>query len=155
MDYSMYIQTSDYKKLERDFDVLVNKMIDKNGIFVTIKPNVFRFKKYQVQKMNDGWVVTFNKKGRIITIGTTFLKISAFAVCKLHDKQWLRQVAIVLENDEIYKKNSIDAGFFKNVVDNSKDFDKKSIAECRFDITSNKAKRAKKLIKNYFISTID
>lgn len=151
----MFTRTPNYNKLVRDFDVLVNKMIDKNGIFVTIKPNVYRFKKYQVQKVDDNWVITINQKGRIRILGTTFLKISAFAVCKLHDKKWLRQVAIVIENDEIYKKNSIDAGFFKNVVDNTKDNDRKMIAECRFEVTAYKAKCAKKLIKNYFISTLD
>ncbi len=80
----------DIKKAAADLDSMLSDIVVKQGIFVAVSKRQIRYKNYIiVREENSDWNVILVKDKKI-HLATVFLKISAFTVCKLHEKGKLR-----------------------------------------------------------------
>lgn len=145
----------DIKKAAAHLDSLLSDIVVKEGIFVAETKRLIRYKNYAiVRNDDDDWVVIVIKDGRKYHVGTVFLKISAFAVCKLHEKGKFRIVEEVKTNDAIFRKNYIDSQFYRKTAQNSENPVTRDSAQWRFEIVQATAKAAKEKIDNLFYSSI-
>ena len=92
-----------------------------------------------------------NKKKHI---ATTFLKVSAFAICKLHEKHQTARMQEVERNDRIFEKNYMDSLVYKNTYKKTADNVIKDTALWRYEIAHAKAKHAKQIIDGTFYASI-
>jgi hypothetical protein len=141
-----------FKQTAQELDAMLYDVIMQAGIFVPVNKTTFQSKKYQVKKTEEGWsVYDLSTK---IKLADTYLKVSAFAVCKLHEKRLSARVQEVLYEDTLFSKNYIDSLFHKNTVKTSKDTAIKDNATWRYELVHGRAKRAKDRIDSLFYSSI-
>lgn len=150
----MSIQIANIKKTAKELDSMLYDLILKSGIFIPINKNTFNYKNYQVSKNTDGSWNVFLFSDRKHHIANTFLKVTAFTVCKLHEKGQYQRVDEILEDDRIFEKNYTDSLFYKNTVKISNDNVSKDTALWRYEIVHHKAKEAKGRIDRHFYSSI-
>jgi hypothetical protein len=146
----MSIRTSEIKKSSEDLDNMLFDIMIKSGVFVPMNKNQFRFKNYLIDRENQAWNIYYQKK----KICTTFLKVSAFAACRLHDQRKRKDLTEMLELDKIFQKNYLDILFYKHTLKNSKDYLKLDTALWRYEISSDKARAAKQKIDKTFYSSL-
>jgi hypothetical protein len=152
---SMFIQTNNIKKTAQELDSMLHEIIMKSGIFVPLSKTTFRYKDYLVVKSEDGgWHCFKVADGRKKHIATTFLKITAFALCKAHEKRHARTVDELLSCDRVFEKNYIDSLFYKKTIKSSTDDVSKDTALWRYEIVHSKAKHAKDRIDGIFYMSI-
>lgn len=145
----------DIKAAARDLDSLLHDIVVKQGIFVPIAKDLIRYKNYTLVKDQNGdWIVLIIKNGRKFHIATVLLKISAFAICKLHEKGRNSRVNEVESYDKIFKKNYIDSLFYKKTVESNKDEVTKDNAQWRYEVAISEAKLAKQKIDSIFYASI-
>lgn len=141
-----------FKQTAQELDAMLYDVIMQAGIFVPVDKNTFQSKKYQIKRIEGGWsVYDLNTKAKI---ADTYLKVSAFAVCKLHEKRYSGQVKEVLSEDQAFSRNYIDSLFHKNIYKVSKDEITRDNALWRYELVHGRAKRAKDRIDRLFYSSI-
>ncbi len=144
----------DIKKAAADLDSMLSDIVVKQGIFVAVSKRQIRYKNYIiVREENSDWNVILVKDKKI-HLATVFLKISAFAVCKLHEKGKIRSLDEVTGNDAIFKKNYIDSQFYRKTIQNTDNDVTRDNAQWRFEIVQANAKQAKDRIDSLFYSSI-
>ncbi len=144
----------DIKKAAADLDSMLSDIVVKQGVFVAVSKRQIRYKNYIiVREENSDWNVILVKDKKI-HLATVFLKISAFAVCKLHEKGKLRSLEEVISNDAIFKKNYIDSQFYRKTIQNTNNDVTRDNAQWRFEIVQANAKQAKDRIDTLFYSSI-
>lgn len=150
----MFIQTFDIKSESRELEALLYDMALKSGLFVPLDKTTFKYKNYMILKGPDDLWHTFMLKPNKIHVGRTFLKVSAFAICKLHDKGNTRLIGEVKTEDRTFERNYIDSLFYKKTYQRSKDAAKQDTALWRYEIVQAKAKAAKARIDDIFYASI-
>lgn len=144
----------DIKKAASDLDSMLSDIVVKQGIFVAIDKRQIRYKNYIIiRNDHNDWNVILVKDKKI-HLATVFLKISAFAVCKLHEKKKLSRLEEIKSNDAIFKKNYIDSQFYRKTVQNTDNDVTRDNAQWRFEIVQANAKKAKDRIDALFYSSI-
>lgn len=150
----MSIQTFDLKKTALDLNNMLHDVIVKGGIITPIGKNTYKYKNYLISKNQPaGWNVFFLDKNKK-HLASTFLKVSAFAICKVYEKRQYNSIEEILRLDSIFEKNYIDSLFFKNTLTTTADLDRKDTALWRYEIVHLKAKEAKQKIDRIFYSSI-
>lgn len=149
-----FIQIFDIKSESRDLEALIYDMAVKSGLFVPLNKTTFKYKNYMILKGPDELWHTFMLKPNKQHIGRTFLKVSAFAICKLHDKGSRKLIEEVRLEDQIFERNYIDSLYYKKTYQRTKDPATKDTALWRYEIVQAKAKAAKARIDGIFYSSI-
>lgn len=145
----------DIKATAGDLDSMLRDFIIKGGIITPVSKNVYRYKNYLVTRdKSGGWNVFLINGNTKRHIESTFLKVSAFAICKAHDKHKYNVVLDIKQEDSTFERNYLDSLFFKNTYKKSQDYNKKDTALWRFEIVHEKAAQAKKKIDSIFYSSI-
>lgn len=145
----------DIKTTAGNLDNMLRDFIIKGGIITPVSKNVFRYKNYLVTRdRTGGWNVFLINGNTKRHIESTFLKVSAFAICKAHDKNKYNVILDIKKEDSIFERNYLDSLFFKNTYNTSTDYDKKDTALWRLEIVHEKAALAKKKIDRIFYSSI-
>jgi hypothetical protein len=144
---------SEIKQKSRDLDSMLFD-IAANNIFVYVGKDQLQYKNYQISKSNGVWRVTIDRKGYRECLAETVLKISAFAVCKAHEKRKTSITEDIIRLDKTFEKNYNDSLFYKNTYTKTKDFDIKDTVMWRYEISHAKAKAAKQSIDDSFYSLL-
>jgi hypothetical protein len=137
------------EKIEAEiYDIAV-----RSGMFVPIDKRSIRYKKYMIIKgPDDRWNV-FQLPGKRL-ISSSFLKVTAFAVAKLHDQKKITSVDKVQSADTRFQKNYNDSVFYKNTMKVSKDLVTKDTALWRYEMVKAEVKSAKDEIDAIFYSSL-
>jgi hypothetical protein len=144
----------DLQQTAQDLEHMLTDIAMKSGIFVPINRDTIKYKNYLITRDSpSGWNV-FHLQDRKRHLGNTFLKVSAFAVVKLHEKRQQHRIDEIFRNDAIFQKNYVDSIYYKNTIKKAKDSQTKDTALWRFEIAHDKAKRSKRLIDGIFYSSI-
>jgi hypothetical protein len=144
----------DIKQAAADLDSMLHDIVVKQGIFLVVNKRLIRYKKYIiVRDPDDNWAVILADK-RKIHLATVFLKVSAFAICKMHEKGRTTSIDDIKSNDEIFRKNYIDSQFYRKTAQIAKDPVTRESAYWRFELVKDYAKTAKTRIDNIFYSSI-
>lgn len=135
--------------LAESIESLIYDMAVRAGVFVPINNRSYKYKNYMViNGPNGSWNVFLMP--RKVHIATTFLKVSAFAACKLHENEKLLSLEQLLKNDAVFEKNYIDSVHYKKTYNITQDSVRKDTAEWRWEISLLKAKIAKAKIDRLF-----
>ena len=144
----------DLKETANSLENMLHDIMVKGGLIVPIGKNTFKYKNYLVVRdQSNGWSV-FQVGQTKKHIASTFLKVSAFAICKAHDRARLKTVEEIKYEDAVFERNYLDSLFFKNTIKVSKDFERKDTALWRYEIVHSKARDAKQKIDRIFYSSI-
>ena len=144
----------DVKQAAADLDSMLHDIVVKQGIFVALNKRLIRYKKYIiVRDVNDDWTVILSDQ-RKFHIATVFLKVSAFAVCKMHEKGKITSIDEIKSNDDIFRKNYIDSQFYRKTAQSAKDPVTRENAYWRLEMVKDNAKTAKARIDGMFYSSI-
>jgi len=144
----------DIKQAAADLDSMLHDIVVKQGIFVAVNKRLIRYKKYIiVRDVNDNWTVILSDQ-RKFHIATVFLKVSAFAVCKMHEKGKNTSIDEIKSNDDIFRKNYIDSQFYRKTAQSAKDPVTRENAYWRLEMVKDNAKTAKARIDGMFYSSI-
>jgi len=144
----------DVKQAAADLDSMLHDIVVKQGIFVEVNKRLIRYKKYIiVRDVNDNWTVILSDQ-RKFHIATVFLKVSAFAVCKMHEKGKTTSIDEIKSNDDIFRKNYIDSQFYRKTAQSAKDPVTRENAYWRLEMVKDTAKTAKARIDGMFYSSI-
>jgi EAL domain-containing protein (putative c-di-GMP-specific phosphodiesterase class I) len=92
------------KETANELEGMLRDIALKSGIFVPITKDLIRYKKYSVIKLEDGSWAVFHTDPKKRHIASTFLKVSAFAVCKMHEKRLSGRIREIEQNDGIFEK---------------------------------------------------
>jgi hypothetical protein len=137
----------------QDFEKMIFE-IASNHMFVNINKNTLKYKNFIVEKRQSTWTSYYILKGRKIKISDTFLKVSALAVCKLHENKKFKSLEEIVKRDQLFQKNYIDSVFYKNTFKRTRDQLLKDTALWRYEISHGKAKTAKQYIDKEFYSLL-
>jgi|LauGreDrversion4_2_1035121.scaffolds.fasta_scaffold318158_2 hypothetical protein len=144
----------DIKKAAADLDSMLSDIVVKQGVFVAVNKRLIRYKNYIiVRDDNFDWNVLIVKDKKV-HLAQVFLKISAFAVCKLHETGRLRTLEEVKTADTVFKKNYIDSQFYRKTIQKTDNDISRDNAQWRFEIVQANAKQAKDRIDYIFYSSI-
>lgn len=150
----MYTQIVDIKKTAAELESMLSQAVNHAGLFVPIHKNIIQYKTYTVVRQKDNsWAVYDNKNGKTL-IANTFLKVSAFAICVLHNKKMFTRVNEVLKDDRIFEKNYVDSIFFKRTYKSTNDEITKDTAFWRYEIVNFTARESKQRIDKAFYSYV-
>lgn len=128
-------------------------MAVRSGMFVPLNPRSFKFKNYMIIRgPDDFWNVFQMPKKRLVA--KTFLKVSAFAIAKLHDQKKSTRISEIEAEDKRFQKNFNDLVFYKNTIKVAKDNVTKDTALWRFEIVNEQVKAAKAQIDSIFYSSL-
>lgn len=150
----MFIQTFDIKSESRELEALLYDMAVKSGLFVPLSKTSFKYKNYMILKGPDDLWHTFMLKPNKQHVGRTFLKVSAFAICKLHDQNKHKLIEEVKIEDRVFERNYIDSLYYKKTYQRTKDATTRDTALWRYEIVQTKAKAAKSRIDDIFYASI-
>jgi hypothetical protein len=144
------------KTAAQELNNMLTDAVASKGVFVALKKNLLQYKTYLVRKeQDDSWTVIYvSPKGNKYVLANTFLKISAFAVVKLHEKQRAREISEVIFEDKLFETNYTDSLYFKNIFKITQDEAKRDTALWRYEIVTSKAKTAKAKIDRTFYRLI-
>ena len=146
---STQMSNSNSEKLEAQ----IYDMAVRSGMFVPIDARSTKYKTYMIIRGPDDLWNVFTTPYKIL-IATTYLKVSAFAIAKLHDKKMSARIDEVLKEDKIFQKNYIDSLFYKNTMKVAKDFITKDTALWRWEIVNASVTAAKTRIDDIFYSSL-
>lgn len=137
------------EKLEAQiYDIAV-----RSGMFVPIDARSTKYKNYMIVRgPDDMWNVFLTQNKELIA--TTYLKVSAFAITKLHENKSRRRIEEVQEHDEKVQKNYIDSLFLKNTMKVTKDLVTKDTALWRWEIVNAVVTDSKAKIDQIFYSSL-
>jgi hypothetical protein len=142
--------------IENQFKVFEELFIEIaiNNVFVPVSKNKLQYKNFVIEKKEGRWQVIQQYKGYHRYIADTFLKITAFAICKLYDAQKLNIVDAVIKKDYEFEKNYIDSIYYKNTFKKTNSQVLKDTVIWRYEIAHSKAKQAKHSIDKEFYSLL-
>lgn len=141
-------------KIAFELENIINDYVLTTGMFVSSGTG-YRYKNYAINQLPDyTWEVGVIHNKQFCFIANTFLKISAFTICKLHDNSHLNQLSYVTDLDDTYRRNHIDACNFKHVIKNSKISLQVETAEIRYHEVSGRADQAKQSLKKQFLASL-
>lgn len=142
------------KDTAHELDGMLRDIAQQAGIFVPISKDLIKYKKYSVIKLVDNTWSVFLNEGRKKHIGNTFLKVSAFALCKLHEKRQNSRIKEVEYNDKVFEKNYMDSLVYKHTYKRTQDAQTRDTALWRYEIAHAKAKHAKQIIDGLFYASV-
>lgn len=143
----------DLKERFQDFENMFVE-IASNNVFVPLSKNKLKYKNFIIEKDRAGWKIEQMSNGYRKCIASTFLKISAFAVCKLYDQQKIHKIDSIIKQDLEFQKNYIDSLYYKNTYKKTKSAVLKDTAIWRYELSHNRAKKAKQSIDKEFYSLL-
>ena len=150
----MYTQIVDIKKTAAELESMLSQAVNHAGLFVPVHKNIIKYKTYTIARQKDNSWAVYNFKNGKELVANTFLKVSAFAVCVLHEKKMLGRVKDVLLDDKIFEKNYVDSVFFKRTYKSTKDEITKDTAFWRYEIVNFTARESKQRIDKAFYSFV-
>ena len=128
-------------------------MAVRSGMFVPVNNRSFRYKKYMIVRgPDDRWNVFLMPAKRLVS--STFLKVTAFAVAKMHEKNMSHRTQELEDHDAKFQKNYNDSVFYKNTMNVAKDTVKRDTALWRYELVNEKVKMAKSQIDRIFYSSL-
>ena len=142
------------KETATELEGMLRDIALKSGIFVPISKDIIRYKKYSVIRLEDGSWAVFHTDPKKRHIASTFLKVSAFAVCKMHEKRLSGRIQEIEKHDSIFEKNYADSLIYKQTYRKTTDNVRKDIALWRYEIAHANAKQAKQAIDSVFYASI-
>lgn len=143
------------KETAQNFEQLLNDIVVKRGIFVPTGKNTIRYKNYLVHKNHDGdWVVIRLTKNSKEHIATVFLKVSAFAICKMHEKNRKSTIDEIKYADSVFRKQYIDTRFYRRTIQTAQHSATRDNAVYRFEVAEDIARSAKRKIDDVFYRSI-
>lgn len=146
----MSTRTSEIQHISSDLENMLTEIMHKTGMFAPVSKHHIKYKNFSIIKQDKGWMILKDRQ----KIADTFLKVSAFVLCKLYEKNQGKQINQTKELDSVFQKNYIDSLFYKHTLKTSKDPIKLDNALWRYEISSTKAKDAKQKIDRTFYSSI-
>ena len=146
----MSTRTSEIQHISSDLENMLTEIMHKTGMFAPVSKHHIKYKNFSIIKQDKGWMVLKDRQ----KIADTFLKVSAFALCKLYEKNQSKHIDETKKLDSVFQKNYIDSLFYKHTLKTSKDPIKLDNALWRYEISSTKAKDAKQKIDKTFYSSI-
>lgn len=145
----------DIKETAQNFEQLLNDIVVKRGIFVPTGKNTIRYKNYLVHKNHDDeWVVIRLTKSSKEHIATVFLKVSAFAICKMHEKNRKSTIDEIKYADSVFRKQYIDTRFYRRTIQTAQNSATRDNAVYRFEVAEDIARSAKRKIDDVFYRSI-
>jgi hypothetical protein len=147
----MYTPIVDIKKTAAELESMLSQAVINTGLFIPVSKTSIRYKNYLISRQKDN---SWNIYTKNQLIASTFLKISAFAVCTMHEKKMLARVREVLLDDKLFEKNYIDSIFFKRTFKSTRDDITKDTAFWRYEIVNFTARVSKERIDKAFYSLI-
>jgi hypothetical protein len=144
----------DIKQTANELESMLKDMVLNSGMFVPISKDMIKYKKYTIIKLPDGAWAVFHNDVKKKHIATTFLKVSAFAVCKLHEKRQSLKIYEIELQDKVFEKNYVDSLVYKHTYKKTQDNMTRDTALWRFEIAHAKAKHAKEIIDRLFYSSL-
>ena len=128
-------------------------MAVRSGMFVPVDSRSFRYKKYMILRgPDDRWNVFLMPTKQLIA--STFLKVTAFAMVKMHEKRVSHRMQELEDHDSQFQKNYNDSVFYKNTMNVSKDSVRRDNALWRYELVNEKVKSAKSQIDRIFYSSL-
>lgn len=144
----MYTQLN-YNLID-NLDNLINTSIKNQIIFKPISKNRFKYKNFQVVKNQfDRWDIYESKK----VIGQTFLKLSAFAMCRARERNLTNLIVNIENYDKVYEINYLNIQQYQHIATNSIDRITKQTAAVRLEESENTIKSAKGELDRAFYSS--
>jgi len=140
-------------ELSDDFEKMLFDIVS-NHMFFPIDKDRLVYKKYLVSRSKDGWLIEQKHRNLTKLIAKTFLKSSAFAVCKLHERNRFTKIEEIKGKDSVFKKHYIDSQHYKRTYNRTKDSLLKDTVLWRYEISHNTAKSAKQFIDKEFYSLL-
>lgn len=150
----MSTQTVNIKKTAREFEQMVTDVITKQGMFTPVSKDVIRYKNFVIKHQPDGLWAVFAVDKTKTHIATTFLKVSAFAVCRLSERRQSMKLDEVLRTDTFFSKHYIDSIYFKHTIKNSACTERQDIAQWRYELAHSQARQAKDTIDRVFYAAM-
>jgi hypothetical protein len=150
----MYTQQINISKTANELDQMLYDFVTKGGLIIPVNKTTFKYRNYLIVNDNqNGWSIFYltNIKNHV---ASTFLKVSAFAICKAHEAGAYSKIKEIKKYDSIFEKNYLDSVVFKHTINHSSNEIVKDTALCRFELVQAKAKRAKQKIDNMFYSSL-
>lgn len=134
-------------KLAADLEELINRALD-TSYFPYVRGKSVRIRHIIVREARFGFLVFDTKLNK--EIAKMFCKTSALALAKQFAKRYdVSKLKIIKELDIVIEKNYNDALFFKNIMKNAKDIDRRCIAETRYELAVAKTREAKEKLDSY------
>jgi hypothetical protein len=128
-------------------------MAVRSGMFVPVDSRTFRYKKYMILRgPDDRWNVFLMPTKQLIA--STFLKVTAFGIVKMHEKKMSHRIQELEDQDLKFQKNYNDSVFYKNTINVSKDSVRRDNALWRYELVNEKVKSAKSQIDRIFYSSL-
>ena len=91
---------NNFQTLENEFNSIITKVLNKEGLYIKTSSNVTTYKKYVIIKKDNAYIIKHNDK----TIYKCCLKVVAFCVVKLHDIGNFKDIKEILHLDKQYIK---------------------------------------------------
>lgn len=136
--------------ISENIDALIYDIAVRAGVFVPVNERSYRYKNYMVLQGPDGLWHVFSLNPRKRFLQSTFLKITAFAACKLHEKRDNRRLAEISSADTELQKHYTDSRFYRNTYKRTKDPVLRDTAHWRYEIAYAKVKKTKAIIDHIF-----
>lgn len=123
----------------------------KDYLIPETKGNSIRIDKVVIRpSKNHGFVLVDTKNNKTIT--TTFSKVGALAVAKAYAKS--KPWKTLLHYDKVIEKNYNDSAFYKNIIDNTDNENRRQAMESLLEITTDKIDNAKRVLDGFILSDI-
>ena len=150
----MYTQIANINAHPKYLEALLYNMAVKSGLFVPVDKTSFKYKHYMIIKGPDEYWHVFLLAPSKKLIGQTMLKVSAFAICKLHDANNKYLVNVVKNEDKTFERNYIDALYYSETYTRTTDLTTRDTALWRYELVHSRAKLAKEKIDRIFYTSI-
>jgi hypothetical protein len=147
------IQTGNMNINTEKLEAQIYDMAVRSGMFVPVDSRTFRYKRYMILRgPDDRWNVFLMPTKQLIA--STFLKVTAFALVKMHEKKMSHRMQELEDHDLKFQKNYNDSVFYKNTMNVSKDSIRRDNALWRYELVNEKVKSAKSQIDRIFYSSL-
>ena len=147
------IQTGNMNINTEKLEAQIYDMAVRSGMFVPVDSRTFRYKRYMILRgPDDRWNVFLMPTKQLIA--STFLKVTAFALVKMHEKKMSHRMQELEDHDLKFQKNYNDSVFYKNTMSVSKDSIRRDNALWRYELVNEKVKSAKSQIDRIFYSSL-
>lgn len=133
----------------------LSKITANTVVFRPIDNSNYAFKNYRVVKCDDStWNCVKIISGKKIMLANVFLKISAFAYCKLLDQHRTSLADKIVNQDRFFEKNYHDCLFYKRIINSHRDSAVRDSASSRYEMARAQTTISKKYITSMLLSAI-
>lgn len=138
-----------FKQKAAELETFLREELSKELPIVILPDGSIIYKQYKIKKNKHGlWVLRYTTTGDFIENFRT--KSSALLGAKFYDRNRLRQFNQVKVLDTAYWSNLSDSQIFKYRINTTKDLDRKSMLQSRYDLASAKSKNSAGKISQMF-----